>query len=100
MRLFFIILTSICTFSIGAFAQSSNFKKNTLKYGYGSSFHKNGMLGNYQYGEYTRFLGKRLAVSVLAGSIKADNTNENGAIDLSYEAWKGDLNLFLLPWIN
>ncbi len=105
MRSFFIILTTICIFSIGSFAQGSdnpsdNFKKNTLKYGYGSSFHKNGMLGNYQYGEYTRFLGRRVGIGVLAGYIKADNANDDGAADLAFNAWKGDLNLYLLPINN
>ncbi|MFT6320520.1 MAG: hypothetical protein ACJAT4_001445 [Granulosicoccus sp.] len=105
MRLFFIILAIICTFPMGTFAQKSSdssakFKKNTLKYGYGSSFHKNGMLGNYQYGEYTRFFGKRVAMGVLAGYIKADNANDQGAANLAFNAWKGDLNLYLLPINN
>ena len=105
MRSIFIILATICTFSIGTFAQksgnsSNTFKKNTLKYGYGSSFHKNGMLGNYQYGEYTRFLGRRVALSALAGYIKADNANDDGAANLAFNAWKGDLNLYLLPINN
>jgi hypothetical protein len=105
MRSFFIIIAIICTFSIGTFAQdsgdsSTKFKKNTLKYGYGSSFHENGLLGTYQYGEYTRFFGRRVALGVLAGYIKADNTNDDGAADLAFNAWKGDLNLYLLPINN
>lgn len=99
MKTFLITLTTILVFSIGTYAQNSDKnKKNTLKYGYGSTFHSNDMVGNFQYGEYTRFLGKRFALGLSGGYIDADNFSENNAEDYGFKALKGDANLFFLPF--
>lgn len=101
MRAYIITLSMICAFSISTFAQDSSnqkSKKNTLKYGYGYTFHSNVMLGTYQYGEYTRYLGKRFALSALGGYLEADNfAEENIATFYEFNAWKGDLNFYILP---
>ena len=102
MRALIITLATICAFSISTFAQETSEnkpKRNALKYGYGSTFHSNDMVGNYQYGEYTRYLGNKFALGALAGYLKADNFAEQD-IGTFYEfnAWKGDLNLYFLPF--
>jgi len=104
MRALIITLVTFCAFSISTFAQETSetkSKRNTLKYGYGSTFHSNDMVGNYQYGEYTRFLGNRFALGALAGYLKADNLAEvNSSTIYKFNALKGDLNLYFLPINN
>lgn len=101
MRALIITLAMICAFSISTYAQETSEKKpkrNALKYGYGSTFHSNDMVGIFQYGEYTRYLGNRFALGALAGYLKADNfTVENSATLYGFDALKGDLNLYFLP---
>ncbi len=107
MRALIISLAMICAFSISTSAQESSnesknkSKKNTIRYGFGSTFHSNEMVGNFQYGEYTRYLGRRFALSALGGYLKADNFGEENLPTLfEFNAWKGDLNLFVLPINN
>ncbi|MEM6964911.1 MAG: hypothetical protein AAF573_09110, partial [Bacteroidota bacterium] len=102
MRNLLIVILTVCAFSLSIQAQEKSEKnqKNMLKYGYGSTWHSNEMVGNYQYGEYTRFLGKRFAVGALAGYLNADNFSDGNVTDYAFEAWKGDLNLYLLPIKN
>lgn len=102
MRALIITIAAICVFSLNIFAQdnSDKKKKNTLKAGYGSTFHSNEMVGNLYYGEYTRFLGKRFALSGSGGFVNANNENQDAPRDYAFEAYKGDLNLYLLPVNN
>ena len=100
MRNILITLFIILAFSLSTNAQNSNdfkHKKYSLKYGYGSTFHSNEMLGNHQYGEFTRFMGRRFAFSILGGYIDADNFSDNNQTDYEFNVWKGDFNLYLLP---
>jgi len=102
MRALIITIAAICVFSINILAQdtSDKKKKNTFKAGYGSTFHSNEMVGNLYYGEYTRFLGKRFALSGLAGYVDANNENQEAPVEFGFEALKGDLNLYFLPVNN
>ena len=104
MRILIITLATIFAFSLNTSAQkstNSKDKKNTLKYGYGSTFHSNEMVGTFQYGEYTRFFGKWVGLGLAGGYINADLKNETGnGVLLAFNSWKGDANLYLLPINN
>lgn len=106
MRSLIITLVAVCAFSWNSFAQNSERsstpknKKNSLKVGYGSTFHSNEMVGNFKYGQFTRFMGKRFALSAMAGYIDADNFTNESEKEYAFDAWKGDLNLYFLPINN
>jgi len=99
MRTFLITIVALLSLSLSATAQNEKDKKNTIKYGYGTTFHSNDMVGNYQYGEYTRFLGNKFALSLLGGYLRSDNLSVKDRLnDYKFNAWKGDFNLYVLPF--